>query len=88
MWDIIMWLVVGALAGWLASKIMKTDEQMGGVANIVVGIIGALLGGWLAGALFSIQVDPNGFSIGSLLVAVGGAVLLLALLKLLRGNKQ
>ena len=88
MWDIIMWLVVGAHAGWIASKIMKTDERMGGLANIVVGIIGALLGGWLAGALFGIEVDPNGFSIGSILVAVGGAVVLLAILKLLSGNKK
>lgn len=87
MWDIIMWLVVGALAGWIASKIMKTDEQMGAVANIVVGIIGALLGGWLAGGLFGIKVDPNGFSVGSLLVAIVGAVLLLAILKLVTGRK-
>ncbi len=88
MWDIIMWLVVGALAGWIASKIMKTDEQMGAVANIVVGIIGALLGGWLAGVLFDINVDPNGFNVSSLLVAVVGAVLLLAILKLVTGRKQ
>ncbi len=88
MWDIIMWLVVGALAGWVASKIMKTDEQMGAVANIIVGIIGALLGGWLAGALFGIKVDPNGFNVPSLLVAIGGAVLLLAILKLVTGRKQ
>ncbi len=87
MWGLIMWLVVGALAGWIASKIMKTDEQMGALANIVVGIIGALLGGWLASSLFSIEVDPNGFSVGSILVAVGGAVLFLAILKLISGRK-
>lgn len=83
MWDIIMWLVIGALAGWIASMIMKTDAQMGAVANIVVGIAGALIGGWVARTFLGIQVDPNGFSIGSLLVAVLGAVILLALLKLL-----
>lgn len=81
MGNIIAWLVVGALAGWIASKIMKTDAQMGAVANIVVGIIGALLGGWLANALFNISVDPNGFSIPSILVAIGGSVVLLAILK-------
>lgn len=82
MWDLIMWLVVGALAGWIASMIMKTDAQMGAVANIVVGIIGALLGGWIARTFLGIQVDPNGFSLGSLLVAIGGAVVLLAILKM------
>lgn len=87
MWDFIMWLVVGALAGWIASKIMKTDEQMGALANIIVGIIGALLGGWLAGALFSIEVDPNGFNIASILVAIGGAVVFLAALKFISGRK-
>lgn len=87
MWDIIMWLVVGALAGWIASKIMKTDESMGAAANIVVGIIGALLGGWLAGALFGIEVDPNGFNFASVVVAILGAVLLLAILKLVMGRK-
>lgn len=81
MWDIIMWLVVGALAGWIASMIMKTNAQMGAIANIVVGIIGALLGGWIARTFLNIDVDPNGFSIGSLLVAIGGAVLLIAILK-------
>ena len=87
MWDIIAWLVVGALAGWIASKIMKTDEQMGAMANIIVGIIGALLGGWLAGVLFGIKVDPNGFSLGSILVAIGGAVVFLAVLKFIGGRK-
>lgn len=87
MWDIIMWLVVGALAGWIASKIMKTDEQMGAVANIIVGIIGAVLGGWLAGVLFGIEVDPNSFNIVSLLIAILGAVLLLAILKAVTGRK-
>ena len=84
MWDIIAWLIVGGLAGWIASMIMKTDAQMGALANIVVGIIGALLGGWIARTFLGIQVDPNGLSIGSILVAVGGAVVLLAILKLFK----
>ncbi len=87
MWGFITWIIVGALAGWIASKIMKTDEQMGALANIFVGIIGALLGGWLANALFSIEVDPNGLSIGSILVAIGGSVVFLGVLKLLGGRK-
>ena len=79
--EIILWLVIGGLAGWIASMIMKTDAQMGAIANIVVGIVGALIGGFLARTVFGIEVDANGFSIPSLLVAVGGAVVLLAILK-------
>jgi uncharacterized membrane protein YeaQ/YmgE (transglycosylase-associated protein family) len=84
MWDIIAWLIVGGLAGWVASMIMKTDAQMGALANIVVGIIGALVGGWLARVLFGMQVDPNGLNFWSILIAIGGSVLLLAVLKLLK----
>ncbi len=84
MWDIIAWLIVGGLSGWIASMIMKTNAQMGALANIAVGVVGALVGGWLARSLFGIQVVPNGISIGSILVAVGGSVLLLAVVKLLR----
>ncbi len=87
MWDIIMWLIVGGLAGWIASMIMKTDAQMGALANIVVGIVGALLGGFLARVLFNLDVDPNGFSIASILTAIVGAVILLAILKAFTGRR-
>lgn len=80
MMDIIIWLVVGALAGWIASMIMKTDAQMGAFANIVVGIIGALLGGWLVG-LFGIEVADGELNFASILTAILGAVVLLAILK-------
>lgn len=80
MMDIIIWLVVGALAGWIASMIMKTDAQMGAFANIVVGIIGALLGGWIVG-LFGIEVADGELNIASILTAILGAVVLLAILK-------
>ena len=83
MWSLIVWLVVGALAGWIASMIMKTDASMGALANIVVGIIGAFLGGWLA-SLLGVQVDEGGFSFVSILTAVLGAVILLAILKAVR----
>lgn len=85
MLNIIIWIIVGALAGWIASKIMKTDAQMGALANIVVGIIGALLGGWMLG-LFGIQVADGEFSIGSLLSAILGACVLIGILKLVRGG--
>ncbi|MGB4761906.1 MAG: GlsB/YeaQ/YmgE family stress response membrane protein [Candidatus Saccharimonas sp.] len=84
MWDIVAWLIIGGLAGWIASKIMKTDKDMGIVANIIVGVVGALVGGWLSRVLFGIQVDPNGFSIGSVLVAIIGSVLLLAMIKFVK----
>ena len=73
---------MGALAGWIASIIMKTDEQQGGLANIVVGIVGALIGGFV----FSMFGGPgfSGFNITSLLVAVVGSVILLFFVKLFK----
>lgn len=73
---IVLWIIFGALAGWIASKIMKRDESMGAVANIVVGIIGAALGGWISSALLGGQ-GITGFNLWSLLIAVAGACLLL-----------
>ena len=83
MWNIIVWLIVGALAGWIASMIMKTDAEMGALANIVVGVIGAFLGGWVAG-LLGFSVAEGEFSFASILTAVLGAVILLAILKVVR----
>ncbi len=85
--NFIIWIIVGALAGWIASKIMKTDEQMGALANIVVGIIGALLGGWML-SLLGIQVADGEFSLPSILSAILGAVVLLAILKLVTGRRR
>lgn len=82
--NIILWIVVGALAGWIASMIMKTDAQMGAVANIVVGILGAFIGGFLVNLLFGANVDPNGLNVGSILTAIFGAVVLLGAVKLFR----
>lgn len=71
----LVWIIFGALAGWLASIVMGRNKQMGAIANIVVGIVGALLGGWIM-SLFGAQ-GVSGFNIPSLLVAIGGAVVLL-----------
>ncbi|MBM3210542.1 GlsB/YeaQ/YmgE family stress response membrane protein [Candidatus Saccharibacteria bacterium] len=87
MWSIIVWIIVGALAGWIASKIMKTDESMGAVANIVVGIIGAFLGGWLVG-LFGIEIAEGEFNVPSILTAILGAVVLIAILKAVTGRRR
>jgi uncharacterized membrane protein YeaQ/YmgE (transglycosylase-associated protein family) len=77
--SLLMTVIIGGVVGWLASRLMKTDAQMGIVANIVVGIIGASLGFWLAGALGIVAVG----SVGAWIISVIGAVVLLAILKAL-----
>ena len=79
---IISWIILGALAGWIASKITGHDESMGGTANIIVGIAGALVGGLIMSLIGKTGV--TGFNISSFLVALGGAVLLLAVFKGIR----
>lgn len=82
MMEILAWIIFGALAGWIASIIMKTNAQQGAIANVVVGIIGALLGGFLVRLLTGNDVD--GFNLFSFIVAVFGAVILLAIVKAFR----
>lgn len=83
--NLIVWLVVGGVIGWLASLIMKTDAQQGIVLNVVVGIIGALLGGWLLSPLVGAgTVNQGDFSVMGLLVSLGGAVILLFIVNLIR----
>ena len=77
---IIGWIIIGGLAGWIGSKIMKTDEQMGILLNIVVGIVGGLLGGFLLG-LLGVDVAGGGL-IFSFVTCLLGAIILLALVKL------
>lgn len=79
---IILWVIFGGIAGWLASLIMHTDASQGIFANIIVGIIGALIGGFLFNLFGGAGV--TGFNIYSLLVAVLGAIVLLWLIKLVR----
>lgn len=80
------WIVLGGLAGWIASKIAGTDAQQGLLANIVVGIIGGLLGGWVFGLFGGAGV--TGFNIWSFLVALVGAVILLFIWKAITGRKK
>jgi len=80
--NIIFWILLGALAGWIASMIMGRDASMGAGANIVVGIIGAIIGGLIMNALGGAGV--SGFNLYSILVAIGGAVVLLFLVGLFR----
>lgn len=76
---IIAWIIIGGLAGWIASIITKTNRQMGVFANIIVGIIGALIGGFLFTILGGAGV--TGFNFWSVFVSVVGAVILLAIIK-------
>ena len=79
------WLIVGAIAGWLASKVMKTSSQQGLLMDIVVGILGALIGGFLFEQFGS--TGTTGFNIWSLFVAFTGAVVLLVVIRALTGRK-
>jgi uncharacterized membrane protein YeaQ/YmgE (transglycosylase-associated protein family) len=78
---IIGWIIIGGLAGWIASKLMKTDAQMGVLLNIVVGILGGLIGGFLLRG-FGVDVAGGGRWF-SFLTCLIGAVILLALVKLI-----
>ena len=75
--NLIIWLVVGGILGWLASIVMKTNAQMGTIANVIVGIVGSALGFWLAGILGLAAGGP----IMAWLIAIAGACGLIALLK-------
>lgn len=80
--NIILWIILGAVAGWIASIIMKRDAQMGALANIVVGIVGAILGGFLFN-LLGLPGD-TGFNLWTLFVAIIGAVILIFIVGALR----
>jgi uncharacterized membrane protein YeaQ/YmgE (transglycosylase-associated protein family) len=83
--NFIIWIVIGGLIGWAASIVMKTDAQQGVVLNVVVGIVGALVGGWLLSPLFGTgTINQNDFSLASLVVSLLGTIILLAVVNLLR----
>jgi uncharacterized membrane protein YeaQ/YmgE (transglycosylase-associated protein family) len=82
--NFIIWIIMGAVIGWLASMIMRTNAQQGFLLDVIVGIVGSLLGGWLLSPLFGIPSDLTTLSIPSLLVALLGAIILLAIVNLIR----
>jgi uncharacterized membrane protein YeaQ/YmgE (transglycosylase-associated protein family) len=83
--NLILWLIIGGLIGWIASLIMRTDAQQGIFLNIVVGIVGALLAGFLLSPLFGIgTINQSNFSLPALLVSLLGAIILLAIVNLFR----
>ena len=86
--NIIIWLIVGGVIGWLASLIMRTDGQQGVLLNIVVGIVGAFIGGLLISPLLGAgTINNSGLSVGTVLVSLGGAVILLAIVNLFRRGR-
>jgi len=83
--NFIIWIIAGALIGWLASIIMRTNNRQGLIADIIVGIVGAFVGGYFLSPIFNVgTINEGDFSIPALLVSLGGAVILLVISKLFR----
>jgi uncharacterized membrane protein YeaQ/YmgE (transglycosylase-associated protein family) len=84
---ILVWLIVGGVVGWLASIVMRTDAQQGVLLNVVVGIVGALLAGFIVSPLLGIGTINEGISIATFLVSLVGAIILLAVVNLFRRGR-
>ena len=86
--NFILWLIVGGVLGWLASMVMRTDKQQGVILNVVVGIVGAFLGGLVISPLLGRgTINQSDFSLGGLLVSFLGAVILLAIVNFFRKGR-
>lgn len=81
---ILVWLIVGGVVGWLASIIMRTDGQQGILLNVIVGIVGALLAGFIISPMIGVGTINDGITLASFLVSLVGAVILLAVVNLFR----
>lgn len=84
MGNVILWIIFGAFVGWVASIIMRTNESMGAAANIIIGIVGAFIGGAISRLLGGPAV--SGFSLTSVIVAVLGAMLLIFFIRMISGR--
>jgi uncharacterized membrane protein YeaQ/YmgE (transglycosylase-associated protein family) len=83
--NFILWLIVGGVIGWLASMLMKTNDQQGMLLNIVVGVVGAMVAGWFVSPLVGVgTINQDNFSLPGMLVSFVGAVILLAIVNLFR----
>jgi uncharacterized membrane protein YeaQ/YmgE (transglycosylase-associated protein family) len=86
--NLVVWLLIGGVLGWIASVMMRTDPEQDRFMNVVVGVVGALIGGWLIGPLFGERdADPGAFTVTGVLVSLLGAVFLLALVNLFRRGR-
>jgi uncharacterized membrane protein YeaQ/YmgE (transglycosylase-associated protein family) len=84
---ILVWLIVGGVVGWLASIIMRTDAQQGILLNVIVGIIGALLAGFIVSPMLGVGTINEGISLATFLVSLVGAIILLAIVNLFRRGR-
>jgi uncharacterized membrane protein YeaQ/YmgE (transglycosylase-associated protein family) len=84
---ILVWLIVGGVVGWLASIVMRTDAQQGILLNVVVGIVGALLAGFIVSPMLGIGTINEGISLATFLVSLVGAIILLAIVNLFRRGR-
>lgn len=84
---LLSWIVVGAIAGWLAGQVVQ-GTGFGLLGDIIVGVIGGLVGGFLASQLFNMPDAVNGFNLGSIVVAFLGAVVVIVVVRLLRGGRS
>ena len=83
--NFVIWLIAGAVVGWVASVIMRTNSQQGLVIDIIVGIVGAFIGGYFLSPIFGVgTINQNNFSLPALFVSLLGAIILLAIIKLIR----
>jgi uncharacterized membrane protein YeaQ/YmgE (transglycosylase-associated protein family) len=83
--NFIAWLTIGGILGWLASILMKTNDQQGIFLNVIVGIVGAMLAGWFVSPLVGIgTINQSNFSLPGIFVSFVGAVILLGIVNLLR----
>ena len=86
--NFIVWLIAGAIIGWLASRLMGTDGQQGLLLDIVVGVVGAFVAGWFLTPLVGIgTINQNNFSLPALVVSLVGAIILLAVVNLFRRGR-
>ena len=84
---ILAWIVVGLIAGWLASQVMRGGGY-GLIGDIIVGMVGAVIGGFLAATLLNMPDAVNGINVTSILVAFVGAVILIAILRMVSGRRR
>lgn len=83
--NFIIWIIVGGLIGWVASVIMRTDAEQGVVLNVIVGVVGALISGYVVSPLVGVPtINQDAFSLGSMLVSLVGAIILLGVVNIAR----
>ena len=85
-WNIVTWVILGGIAGWIASSLMAGEGDQGLLTNVGVGVVGALIGGWIAQAVGGTAV--TGLNIYSIIVSVLGSIVLLGVLRVFRGSRR